>query len=274
MNILIPTDFSAFAKEAFEHACNLAKRLGARLYIFHAGSMPDSWEDRTYSDRIKDHSNREIAARITQRLEKLRREAVQSGISAHIQISGEPFVKNLQKYVDRLSIGLVVIGSHGTGQSKAYWGSHTQAVVRELEGMVLVIEQQQAPLNISSVMFATSLDQKDRKVLQDVLVLFRDLEIDHLHIVAIDTPNYFDQPTEVMARALSSFKDLVYDLECSTHFYRSDSIDSGILKFSQEHQIDLIAMANSHKSALMRIFQGSKLERLIAKSDIPILSIS
>jgi len=274
MNVLIPTDFSTCARSAFDHACSLAKKFDAPLYIYHAADIPANWEELTITERHADAEHQKIVDDAMQGLKRLQRDAIAVGLSAQIHISALPFLDGLAKVVEDEQIDLVVIGSHGKNQkTDASWGRQTQRVAREIDRKVLVVKSSEPPLAFATVMFATNLDRKDRKVFKEFLAFLDQFDIDRIHIVAIDTHDYFSQPSLLMTSALEEFKTLVGRHECETHFFRSSSVEGGIRKFSEKYKVDLIAMANSHKSRILRFIQGGKLESLVASTELPVLSI-
>ena len=276
MDIIVPTDFSLCAQNAFKYACSLAKPLEAKLHIYHAANLPGDWAQRSEAERESDAESNKILEDVHQRMETMQSEALALGIKSDLHSSGLPFVSNLTQVIESNEIDLVVLGSHGKNERKEHpaWGSQTLKVVREIDRKVLVVRTAQKSPKFTTVMFATSLDHKERAVFKELLTFLNQFDVDRIHIVAIDTHDYFSQPSIIMTNALQEFKELAGQYDCETHFFRSGSIDRGIRKFSKEYKVDLIALTNSHKSRIWRFIQGGgKLESLVSSTELPVLSI-
>ena len=274
MNFLVATDFSQSAYDAFLSACDLANKFEGTLYLFHAADLKDGLRDPSSDAKPTDMASQQIIDEAQKNLASLKKEAEERQIDTQIQYHHGPLLDNLLDTVETLNIDMVIIGSTGQEKKKNSWGSNTQKIVRTLKCLVMIISEHPKDLDFVTVMFATNLDKKERKGLTKLVRFLAPYEIDRIHLVAIDTPDYFSQPTLIMKQALEEFRDLVGPYDCETHFFRDISIEGGILRFSREQNVDLVALVNSHKSPILRMLQGSKLENLAILSEVAVLSIS
>jgi universal stress protein A len=118
--ILFATDFSAASEAAAETALEFARRFGASLHILHV--MLPGAEPRTPALLTKLADEFKKSVPVTTAVE-----------------SGNPATQIVQ-YAERMSIDLIVIGTHGrTGMTRALVGSVAERVVRLAPCPVLTV---------------------------------------------------------------------------------------------------------------------------------------
>ena len=76
-----------------------------------------------------------------------------------------------------------------------------------------------------------------------------------------------------MREAIKDFAESIEGLTVKTHFGKAASVESGIRHYSEEENIDLIAISNKEKSPLKRMLVGSNVEMLINHSQVPVLTM-
>lgn len=151
-SILLPTDFSKYAAEATNYACELASQFGSKLHVLHvlpdpAAMLPDFEMGLDFSEisqRIPESFHEQLELDALKRLAKVLDPEWQKGKSvvlatkeglAHIEIIG---------YAKSHLIDLIVMGTHGrTGLSHALIGSVAERVVRTAPCPVLCVRSGQ-----------------------------------------------------------------------------------------------------------------------------------
>lgn len=154
-NILVPTDFSACAAHAEDVALQLARKSGAKLYLYHHMDLPDGWNHMT----AKEHSQYPEALKRIANVEVLMNDFQERHPEVETQrlYSGGPFVESLAHYCDLLEIDLVVMGSHGASGLQAFFiGSNTQKVVRVIGRPIMVVKDAMPELDFSVVAYAST----------------------------------------------------------------------------------------------------------------------
>lgn len=135
--VLFPTDFSETSQQAFEYACDLARRFDAGLHLLHVVQDPRSqaWAGETSGIVIPDllEAWRADAQR---RLGELSPEGVRTERAIRV---GHAFVEIVQ-YAGANGIDLIVMGTHGRGPVKhMLLGSVAEKVVRKAPCPVLTV---------------------------------------------------------------------------------------------------------------------------------------
>ena len=135
--ILVPTDGSAGAREAFEHALALAEQFGAELHVVNAvdpAMIPPEVGAESVLDALRE-SGRDAVDELHDRGEAAGA-AVESAV-----LDGHPQGAILQ-YVEDHDVDLVVMGTHGrTGLGRWLLGSVTERVVRTCPVPVLTVRR-------------------------------------------------------------------------------------------------------------------------------------
>jgi len=270
MRILIPTDFSEHSQYAIEAGIEFSNKFGAHLDIVHFLAEEYSLMDIDFPsgyDPMLDQAY--------QSLKKISSALDLKKVSHEYILKEAKLYEGLNEILEgEENYDLVIIGSHGkSGYDSSYLGSNAQKVVRKVRHKVLIIKDKPSFTGIKEVAFVTGLNATDKLAFTHFLDFIRPFNPEKIHVLTINTSNYFAQPSVLMLDALHDFKLMTKELDCETHFYPQSSIRAGVKKFSSESQIDLIAISNHVKQPLKRIFRGSNVEAIALESSIPVLTI-
>jgi nucleotide-binding universal stress UspA family protein len=142
--ILVPTDFSENAGQAFLHAAATARWTGAELIVLH---VVEKFMDHSlvYSDMwpfqkpVRQYYE-ELEARIADRLQRDVRSTVGSDVTFRVVVSTGSPAPEIVLAAEREVVDLIVIATHGRGGiAQALLGSTTERVLRRAPCPVLVI---------------------------------------------------------------------------------------------------------------------------------------
>ena len=152
-DILVATDLSQSAVNAFKHAVMMARRNKAKIHLLHVVPEVDAAMHSYISALMAEGSldqfesrNKELAR---QEIERRLKQFAKDELSNHpedlervvtIEVAhGHPVVKILET-ADRLNVDVIVMGSHGKGAIEhAFLGSTTEKVLRKSKRPVFVI---------------------------------------------------------------------------------------------------------------------------------------
>jgi nucleotide-binding universal stress UspA family protein len=135
--ILVPTDFSSAADEAFRMAHTLARATGAEVIVFHVARPPAVISEggalltkpgerpTNLWDRFQDIQPSDSKVRVEHR----------------VIVSDTPGATHVLKILDDLGCDLIVMGTHGhRGLRQVLFGSVTEEVVRRARCPVMVVK--------------------------------------------------------------------------------------------------------------------------------------
>lgn len=141
-NILFPTDFSDFSKNAMDYAVSFARMHKAKLYVLHVIEhifdisgfyIPHLPVNELYKG-MEEAAEREI--------EKFISRKIKEGIEVeNMIVSGTPFLEIIRTAREK-NVDLIVIATHGrTGLEHVLFGSVAEKVVRKAPCSVYVVKQ-------------------------------------------------------------------------------------------------------------------------------------
>ena len=269
-NILVPTDFSACAKNAAGVAYLLAQRFGAKLYLFSSLNLPKNWGEMTEAGRLQ-HAAVQTAIRHSEtQLSELKR--LFADVPVETVCDQRNLLESIGKNIREHGIDLIVMGSHGvSGKSEFFIGSNTQKVVRTVHSPVLVIKNPVEKIDFQKVVFASNFSEGEMSAFEYFKNFIKHF-VPEVHLVSIHT-SPFDTPYPVLMEAMQPFEEACKPLVCKSHVYRDISIDEGIRSFAREWDADLIAISNHERHPLKRMLAGSNVEMLVNHSNLPVLTI-
>ncbi len=134
-SILIPTDFSEPSDAALQYATEMARAVGARLYLLHVpGKTGENLEMNFPVGRFETSARQRLDTLLSPSdIERLRPEyAVRIGTPA----------EEIVRYADARDIDLIIMGTHGrSGVAHLLLGSVAEQVVRVAPCPVLLVRQ-------------------------------------------------------------------------------------------------------------------------------------
>jgi nucleotide-binding universal stress UspA family protein len=136
--ILVPTDFSAHADEAFRVAHTLARAVGADVILFHVAHPPAVVTEggRFLADPGKDNT-----ANLWDRFRSILPNDPKVRVEHEVIIADQPGASHILAILDKLGCDLIVMGTHGTSWLKQrLFGSMTEEVVRRARCPVMVVK--------------------------------------------------------------------------------------------------------------------------------------
>ena len=134
--ILVPTDGSAAAERAIEHAIDLAARYDARLHAFYVVD--------TSAYAALEGAGSSVVEALEEQGNEAVDDIVEAGEAAGVAVErvvrqGSPH-RSILEYVDEADVDLVVMGTHGRqGLDRYLLGSVTERVVRSSPVPVLTV---------------------------------------------------------------------------------------------------------------------------------------
>lgn len=144
--ILIATDFSEYGQRAFERAYDIARQLGAKLYVIHVQ------DESTLRTAIKegllhtDSTNEELRDAVEQLTEE-RFSQMMAGLDPsevsveHVSRRGDPRTV-ISDYAKEIGAAIVVVGRRGVSLKNIVVGSVADCLIRNAPCPVLVVRRE------------------------------------------------------------------------------------------------------------------------------------
>lgn len=267
--ILVPTDFSKCAANAFRYALEMASRTDASILLLHVVFPNEGVENNVYSafwiDEYFKQRERDLHswARRLARKDEWKKVPVRS-----ICTIGFP-AASVGDTVENDNVDLVVMGTTGaTGLRGVFLGSVATGVIARTKVPVLVVPPKAIFKEKSKVVFATDFRIKLNESTLQVMRKLPQLEKGVMHVVhVIDKPGATDTSHEA---ALSQKLDKI---KHDFHYLHDRDVPQAVMNFAESTDADmLVAVAHEH-SLMHRLFYDSMTRKLAQKANMPMLAL-
>ena len=136
--ILVPTDFSAHADEAFRVAHGLAGMIGAEVILFHIAQPPAVVSE---GGQLLAEPGKGGAVNLWDRFQHLQLSDPKVHVEHEVIVADRPSAEGIVDMLEKQGCDLIVMGTHGGSWLKQrLFGSVTEAVVRQARCPVMVVK--------------------------------------------------------------------------------------------------------------------------------------
>jgi len=275
--ILVPTDFSKEAAIATDVAFDIAKKSGASLVLMHVveqstggsfnveGESPyrGSQEDKLFTMQLIEKSRKQL------------QKAVQDPKLSAVEVDGQLRVGNpfhgMRTIIAEQKVDLVVMGTAGkTGIDGMLIGSNTEKVIRTSRCPVLTVQKKPATSDFKDIVYATSLSTNE-EVFSRIVKRTQQIYNSTIHLVRINTPGDF-QRDYLVKDYMEKFAKKLLLKNFTINIFNDLSIEEGVIRFADQIDADLIAMATHGRSGFAHVIAGSVAEDVASHASRPVLT--
>lgn len=270
--ILVPSDFSGPAEQAFRFATTLAKKSKGEIILLHIvelpvlrhGPVPINALEKVFLKNIKEKVDKNFQRLISKYGEDVKVKTVLDHGAVNHTI-----INNIKKR----KADLVVMGTHGvTGARELFIGSNAEKIVRFSPVPVITVKEKSGS-KVNTIVFATDMSPLPRKV-ADRLQSLRSFFKAQLHVVFVNTPSNFKSEVTFAPRIRAFMNENGFTKNCSFTTYNDISEVEGIINFSKKVKAGVVAMTTHSKKGLSHLFQGSVAEDVTNHIGCPIWTCS
>ncbi|MGZ8543644.1 MAG: universal stress protein [Flavisolibacter sp.] len=266
--ILVPTDFSAPARNATAYASALASALNAQIKLLNAHMEPvPGGEGYLNSPGISPVLQKELESLIYKEVTSLE-------AKYEIDVSGDAVIgftgDSIAQAAEEIGADLIVMGREAKKRNMIF-GNTILKTIRKTTTPVLVIPESvnyTAPKRITlAVDFKEMIYTKNILPLQSLVKNFN-AALTVLHIEQVGKEEKMD------AAEISGKLHLGIVLSAVSYYYEhaeNENIEQGILNFLQRHPADMLVMISHHHNFLERLFGSSHTTDLIFDTNLPLL---
>lgn len=281
--ILVPTDFSEPARNAYEVALSIARRTGAAIKLLHAVEMPyasspgvtgnfSATGDTTLPNTgMEQMFMMQMLETTRKNMSKLRHSIDHGGVDVVEEVDIDRPIHKIKQTIKDDDVDLVVMGSKGSsGLDEFLIGSNTEKVVRSADCPVLTVKERNPDFHVSEIVLPSDFKREVRHAVEK-FKMFQDLFGARLHLLYVNTPGAFESSGNLRQKLENTAQK--YGLKNYTINIYNDVIEEdGILHFAKDIRADLIMMATHGRTGLSHLLSGSIAEDLVNHSNIPVLT--
>lgn len=274
-HILLPTDYSEHANNAFIYALHLANKFGVNLYVLFSYAPPvlsaaHAGQPDLVSSVYQEIENSRRAYSSSKNNELIAL-AKNNGINTdnlHFLFETGTVLSSVKNVIQDEDISLIVMGVYGDSAFKnEFMGSNTSSVIRNVKLPVLAIPLEAKYHPIGNIGFTTIFKDKDFPALQQIIEIS---ELVNAKVYCIHVKNEASDPAEILIQSenwTKSFKEK--DLEF-VFLEKENSVEETINRFLMDKGIDVVAIVRRNRSFFERLTSSSLSNTLTFHAEIPI----
>ena len=271
--ILIPTDGSQLGDYAYNLAHDIANRTAAEIIILSIVPAPPntffSPDGELKQDEGEDFSDlfqyRDDLQKVMENWSKEKPDISQ--VEVKIGRVDEDIVQCVKDH----GIDLVVMGTTGAyGVKEFIQGSHAVKIVRNSPAPVLTLKCDRSNMTVKDLLLAGDFEKPERLDLTVVKELQKAYRA-NLHLLSVNTPgNFFT--TRAIEEQMKQFVDINELEEVNMHVYCAETVEEGLVHFSEDTGIDFLMMGTHQRKGLGRLFKKSISESVVNHIWQPVLT--
>lgn len=269
--ILVPTDFSEVANNAFVHALELASKVDAELLLLHTYELPivdNQFFPENYQTIFDslEMAQFEKFKELVPKLHSIAEERKLQHIKfSHIIMDGD-LVYNIKECISKEGIDMVVMGTSGaTGWKEVFIGTNTGEVISSVNVPVLCIPAVANFNYIKNIGFTTRFREKDKAALTNTIEIAK-LTHSKVKCLYVQTDS-----SDIVDDKITYWEEEFKNDPIQFFVIPNDDVTTTILDFITNQEIDVLAMVRHKRNFFVNLFETSLAEKMSYNSEIPIL---
>lgn len=271
-NLLVPTDFSETAGNAFAYALQFAQRDLANVHLVNVQQPavevsntfqldPDHLDFPTQEDMLRQFARETIQNHLPRKGKNLK-------VRVQNEVRSGAIVEEIRNISRERNTDMIVMGTTGQGGFlNKLFGSISSEVARRANCPVLLIPRHATFAPFRRIVYASAQQPAEEGVWSSVLQLavYSNAELHFAHI----TPNILDG-FEVRECAMQ-IPTGSQNVEVCIASIESKNILEGLNKYIEEVEADLLIMATTHRNFLEALFHRSLTKQMVFNTTVPLM---
>ena len=265
--IIVPTDFSKSAANAFQYALELASRSGAKVIALHVIFPNEGVDNNVYNAFWIDEYFRQREEDLRDWVGKQKKREAFRSIATEVQCSiGFP-VQSIHQAAEKEKADVIVMGTTGaTGLRRVLLGSVAAGVITKTQKPVFVIPPKAKFRESARAVFATDLRFRADRQSLEVLRQLPQLKKGKLHVVHV-----MDKPGQPDIKEESAIGKALEGVKHDFHYLHDLETVQAVINFMESTDAEmLVAVAHEH-SLFHRLFYESTTRKLAQSVSVPLL---
>lgn len=272
-SILVPTDFSKSAHNAYLYARDLAASIGAQLNVMHAHHphLADLDKNNMPSDQeLMEYKRTQLESFINDALPKSTEGIIEKKAINKEVIIGFP-KEEIIKYSDQKEIAMILMSTTGSGSvMDKLFGSVSSEVSLKAHCPVWLVPPNTKFNGIKNILYAGNYESADGRMLREISGLANLFQA-NVHLVHVSKKKSFEENKiqELVLERLFNKKAPTLDFKMETVV--SEKIWEGLDYYASENDIDLTVIVTKHRSFWENIRHSSITKKLVFHTKTPLL---
>lgn len=267
--ILIPTDFSACAKNALKVGFELATELKAEILLLHVIYTTNGLEK--FPEELTNFP--ELKRAVTKAKQHLKQDEEQYkkiAITTQVEI-GTPFQVILAT-AKKWKPDLIIMGSHGTAEKNhPFVGSNAQKVLRGADCPVLSVQKNHTLKNLKRLTFASNFEDGCEKAAAGIMEFAQTVKA-QVELLYVNTPINF-KDTHYIQERFKWFEKKNNKLKFTQAIHCDYDVHRGIAHFLADEKQGIAGIVTRTRKGLPTYTLGIA-ESVTYHSPVPVLSVN
>jgi nucleotide-binding universal stress UspA family protein len=274
--ILVPTDFSACARNALDFAVQSARLLPAEITLLHATGLPGTLHT-DYAGVNKAFRDQQLKVDADQLIALKQAIEQRYDIRVSTLITAVPLKEAIDEATAAGNFDLVIMGTLGaSGLKEKLWGSNTAAVIERSNIPVIAIPHEYAWKKPEKFLLATGNFEKAPALLNSVF------ELAGLYMAHVDVAVFTEEGDDAIsflehARNAPWYQQLLSqrygEQTLSTAQLSGKNLEKTLQDHIRENDIDVLVMITYKRGCWDKIFHPSQTKRMSYHTNVPLLAI-
>lgn len=261
--ILVATDFSKSAANAFAYALSMARVLKMEVVAIHAIHPTEGINNSTYNAIFIESYYKNKRSALEQWAHQIREEHQESQIKIST-ICDVGFLKAvITRYTKANPVELLIMGITGATGISGIVGSNASMVVTKMRIPTLIVPMESnfpaLPVITLATNYETKLSQKDVLALIEMLKASGSKKMQVLYVAEKSDQQHIETGEK-------SIRELLPDTEIEFNYIRHNSAPNGIMDFIEQNHTDILCLVKHHHNIIYRLFTSSTVNQVINKT--------
>jgi nucleotide-binding universal stress UspA family protein len=275
-HLILPTDFSPAAQNAFYFACKLAHKTGGEIHLVHIYEPPyysESIVGGQFTLEVDQAAQKKLYEQIEAELHKMISLDVAKGLKVYRRLIPEIKVWDFPKYIEPGKADMIIMGTRGATN---VWhggivGTNTERVIRTAPVPVLAVHKDSVDYEPQRILFATDF----RDPLDDIfprVLAYAKLWDSEVIVGMISTRDTYGTSRFAREKYQELAAKFPYE-KMRLVVHNDDSVEEGIMDLIEVLEIHLVAMLTHGRTGIAHLIRGSIAEDLAAHIRTPLLTL-
>jgi len=273
-NILVPTDFSENCDRAAKLAIEMAALFNSEIHFLHQLNTPVNW---VKLDKTEEHNYPKTVTEIGVAKSKLRaldKVAEHKGLKSRTFLEFVSDDEAITAHSKNFHHDFIITGSKGIqeGFLNQLLGSNAQKIIRNARVPILVVKEETVTFPFKNIVFVSDFKEDISTAFEVVEKIAKKCNA-KIHLLNINTTSDFNSVENGLQPIKGFLKDFPKLENYEMHVYNESNVVSGIEKFKDSNDVDLIVLYTHGRKGVSSIFSNSIAESVTNHSKKPVMTI-
>ena len=269
--ILVPLDFSVQSEYALKLASKIARNTEIEVNLLHLVEIPSGQVDMGSGSIFGIPQSMHYIQKVKDRILAIKTNFFEDTVNVKYAIRFENPLEGILKFSKRTNPDLIVMGSKDRSIiDELLIASIAKKVARKSKIPLVAVSKDPQDVDVKELVFVSNFEEENRKSFE-VLLDFSQKFKSKIHLLNVNTMNRF-KSTRRSKEKMKTFLEKYKNQEHTIHVYNDDSVENGVLNFSNEIDADMIALSTHERSGIFRLFSKSISKRVSKKSLKPVIT--